>query len=260
MPGAEAARERQGNDQAFIVKRNPVPPARSKSRVVVIDDHPLLRDGLMKLLSAQDDLDCCGEADNVADAKRVVVAQKPDLMLLDLRLKSGDSLDLIKTLKVESPEMKILVISQHDEMLFAERALRAGASGYVMKENATDEILAAVRCVLSGELYFSHRVGEAAVRRSLIAKPEASRAGIERLSDRELQVFQLIGASFSTREIATQFNLSIKTIEAHRENIKQKLSLRDAGELSRFAQNWAAENLMPREGSVLGAKSARKRS
>jgi DNA-binding NarL/FixJ family response regulator len=219
-----------------------------------VDDHPLLRDGIMKLLSAQDHLESCGEADNVADAKRLVVSQKPDLMLLDLRLKSGDSLDLIKTLKVESPKLKILVISQHDEMLFAERALRAGASGYVMKENATDEILTAVRCVIAGELYFSHRVGEAAVRRSLTVKPEASRAGIERLSDRELQVFQLIGASFSTREIASQFNLSIKTIETHRENIKQKLSLQNAQELSRYAQNWATENLVPASGSGAAAR------
>jgi DNA-binding NarL/FixJ family response regulator len=223
---------------------------KSKARIVVVDDHPLLREGLTKLLSAQPDLQCCGEADNVADAKRLVVAQKPNLMLLDLRLKSGDSLDLIKTMKVEAPSLKILVISQHDEMLFAERALRAGASGYVMKENATDEILVAVRSVLGGELYFSHRVGAAAVRRSLAAKPEASRTGIERLSDRELQVFQLIGASFSTREIAEQFNLSIKTIETHRENLKQKLDLRDAAELNRYAQNWAAENLLPLDRSV----------
>jgi len=241
------------------VKNNKNQPAPSKWRFVVIDDHPLLRDGLTKLLSAQDDLDCCGEADNVADAKRVVTEKKPDLMLLDLRLKSGDSLDLIKTLKVEAPQVKILVISQHDEMLFAERALRAGASGYVMKENATNEILSAVRCVLKGELYFSHRVGEEAVRRSLIAKPEASRTGIERLSDRELQVFQLVGASYSTREIAAQFNLSIKTIETHRENIKQKLNLRDAAELNRYAQNWAADNLMPRGETALSSDRLRKR-
>lgn len=231
------------------MKRADASAVRNKTRFVVVDDHPLLRDGIMKLLSAQDGLQACGEADNVADAKRLVVSQKPDLMLLDLRLKSGDSLDLIKTLKVESPKLKILVISQHDEMLFAERALRAGASGYVMKENATDEILTAVRCVLAGELYFSHRIGEAAVRRSLTVKPEASRAGIERLSDRELQVFQLIGASFSTREIAAQFNLSIKTIETHRENIKQKLNLQNAKELTRYAQNWATENLLPTSGT-----------
>jgi DNA-binding NarL/FixJ family response regulator len=229
------------------MKRSGPSPRKAKARIIVVDDHPLLREGLMKLLGAQEDLECCGEADNVSDAKRLVVGQKPDLMLLDLRLKSGDSLDLIKTMKVEAADLKILVISQHDEMLFAERALRAGASGYVMKENATDEILAAVRCVVGGELYFSQRVGAAAVRRSLTAKPEASRSGIERLSDRELQVFQLIGASFSTREIAEQFNLSVKTIETHRENIKQKLDLRDAAELNRYAQTWAAENLLPNE-------------
>jgi DNA-binding NarL/FixJ family response regulator len=167
----------------------------------VVDDHPLLRDSLIKLVCSEKGIVCCGEADNVADAKRLVEETKPDLMLLDLRLKSGDALDLIKSMKVEQPELKILVISQHDEMLFAERALRAGASGYVMKENATEEIFAAVRRVLAGELYFSQQVGAAAVRRSLVAKPDASRAGIERLSDRELQVFQLIGASFSTREM-----------------------------------------------------------
>ena len=220
------------------------------ARFVVIDDHPLLRDSLIKLVCSEKDITCCGEADNVADAKRLVQETRPNLMLLDLRLKSGDALDLIKSMKVEQPDLKILVISQHDEMVFAERALRAGASGYVMKENATEEIFAAVRRVLAGELYFSQRVGAAAVRRSLVAKPEASRTGLERLSDRELQVFQLIGASFSTREIAEQFKLSIKTIETHRENIKQKLQLRDAAELSRCAESWAADNLLPAGDSV----------
>jgi DNA-binding NarL/FixJ family response regulator len=220
-------------------------PSRKGARLLVVDDHPLLRDSLIKLVCSEKDIVCCGEADNVADAKRLVEETKPDLMLLDLRLKSGDSLDLIKSMKVEQPELKILVISQQDEMVFAERALRAGASGYVMKENATEEIFAAVRRVLAGELYFSQQVGAAAVCRSLAAKPDASRTGIERLSDRELQVFQLIGASFSTREIAEQFNLSVKTIETHRENIKQKLQLRDAAELSRCAESWAADNLLP---------------
>jgi DNA-binding NarL/FixJ family response regulator len=222
----------------------PNQPSQS-ARILVVDDHPLLRESLIKLICSEQEIVCSGEADNVADAKRLVEGTKPDLMLLDLRLKSGDSLDLIKSMKVEQPELKILVISQHDEMLFAERALRAGASGYVMKENATEEILAAVKKVLSGELYFSQQVAAAAVRRSLVAKPDASRSGIERLSDRELQVFQLIGASFSTREIAEQFKLSIKTIETHRENIKQKLQLRDAAELTRRAESWAADNLLP---------------
>ena len=233
--------------------------SRLQARIIVVDDHPLLRDGLIKLLSAEKDLKFVGEADNVADARRLVAQAKPDLMLLDLRLKSGDSLDLIKSMKVEQPDLKILVVSQHDEMLFAERALRAGASGYVMKENATDEILTAMRNVLDGELYFSRRVGAAAVRRSLVAKPTASQAGVERLSDRELQVFQLIGASFTTREIAAQFNLSVKTIETHRENIKQKLQLRDAAELSRYAENWAADNMLPRDADS-GASPTRRGS
>lgn len=230
-------------------------PSCQGARFLVVDDHPLLRDSLIKLVCSEKDFVCCGEADNVADAKRLVQETRPDLMLLDLRLKSGDALDLIKSMKVEQPDLKILVISQHDEMVFAERALRAGASGYVMKENATEEIFAAVRRVLAGELYFSQRVGAAAVRRSLVAKEDASRTGLERLSDRELQVFQLIGASFSTREIAEQFNLSIKTIETHRENIKQKLQLRDAVELSRCAESWAADNLLPAGTSAVGTSS-----
>src|SRR6266487_1226341 len=169
---------------------------RPKAQIVVIDDHPVLRDGLMQLLGSQPDLECTGTAENTADARRLVAQSAPDLMILDLRLKSGDALDLIKSLRVEHPDLKVLVLSQYDEMLFAERVLRAGASGYVMKENATEEILNAVRKVLAGEIYFSEKVGASFVRRSLAQKPDSSRVGVERLSDRELQVFQLIGACF----------------------------------------------------------------
>jgi DNA-binding NarL/FixJ family response regulator len=168
-------------------------------------------------------------------------------MVLDLRLKGGDTLDFIKTLRVECPEVKVLVLSQYDELVFAERALRAGASGYIMKENTTNEVLRAVRKVLAGELYFSDRVAAAVVQRTLREKPFPSRAGIERLSDREMQVFQLLGAAYSPREIAEQFHLSRKTIETHCEKIKHKLSLYTAAELKRFARQWAAENLSPSE-------------
>lgn len=219
--------------------------ARRKARIVVIDDHPLLRDGLIQLVCSQPDLECTGAADNTADAKRLVAQSTPDLMILDLRLKSGDTLDLIKSLRVEHPDLKVLVLSQYDEMLFAERVLRAGASGYVMKENATEEVLNAVRKVLADEIYFSEKIGASFVRRSLAQKPDSSRVGVERLSDRELQVFQLIGASYSTREIASQFHLSVKTVETHRENIKSKLNLQSAAELNAFARNWAHENLHP---------------
>lgn len=218
-----------------------------KSRVVVIEDHPVLCEGLRQLINNQPDLACVGIAYNTSDAKRLVEECKPDLMVLDLRLKGGDALDLIKTLRVEHPQVKVLVLSQYDELIFAERALRAGAFGYIMKENTTDEILRALRKVLAGELYFSERVASAIVRRTLREKPIPSRDGIEILSDREMQVFQLLGASYSSREIAEQFHLSRKTIETHCEKIKHKLSLPTAAELKKFARRWAVENMMPSE-------------
>src|SRR5437667_3697622 len=160
-------------------------------------------------------------------------------MLLDLRLKGGDALELLKSLRVEHPEVKVLVLSQYDELSLAERALRAGASGYIMKENATDEVLRALRKVLTGDLYFSERVAAAVMQRMLREKPIASRDGVERLSDREMQVFQLLGASYSPREIAEQFHLSRKTIETHCEQIKHKVSLYNEDELKPFARRWA---------------------
>ena len=207
----------------------------------------MLCDGLKQLIDSQSDLTCVGVADNTLDAKRLAEECQPDLMVLDLRLKAGDALDFIKTLRVECPVVKVLVLSQYDELIFAERALRAGASGYIMKENATDEVLRAVRKVLTGELYFSERVATAIVQRTLREKSVPSSAGIERLSDREMQVFQLLGAAYSPREIAEQFHLSRKTIETHCEKIKHKLSLYTAAELKRFARQWAVENLSPSE-------------
>ena len=223
----------------------PKEKSHKKSRTVVVEDHPVLCDGLKQLINNQPDLDCVGVANNISDAKRLVEQCKPDLMVLDLRLKGGDALDFIKTLRVEHSEVKVLVLSQYDELIFAERALRAGASGYIMKENATDEVLRAMRKVLAGELYFSERVASAIVQRSLREKSVSSREGVERLSDRELQVFQLLGASYSPREIAEQFHLSRKTIETHCEKIKHKLSLHTAAELKRFARTWTTENLEP---------------
>ena len=218
-----------------------------KSRIVVVEDHPVVCAGLMQLIGSQADLSCIATAEDTAAAKRLVEECEPDLLLLDLRLKSGDSLELIKSMRVEHPGVKVLVLSQYDELMFAERALRAGASGYIMKENATDEVLRAVRKVLAGELYFSERVAAAVVQRTLREKPSASRIGVESLSDREMQVFQLLGASYSAREIAEQFHLSRKTVETHCEKIKHKLSLDSAAELREFARKWAAENLTPSE-------------
>jgi len=227
------------------------PQAQRKSRVIVIEDHPLLCDGLKQLIGSQPDLTCIGVADNTADAKRLVEKCKPDLLLLDLRLKGGDALELIKSVRIEHPGVKVLVLSQYDELIFAERALRAGASGYIMKENATDEVLRALRRVLAGELYFSERVAAAVVQRTLREKPSGGRVGVESLSDREMQVFQLLGASYSARQIAEQFHLSRKTVESHCEKIKHKLSLHSAAEVKHFARKWVAENLGPVEPRVL---------
>lgn len=232
---------------------NAITPTEKKSSVVIIEDHPVLCDGLKQLINRQPDLVCVGVGDDISSAKRLVEECNPDLMMLDLRLKGGDGLNLIKTLRVECPQVRVLVLSQYDELIFAERALRAGASGYIMKENATDEVLRAVRKVLAGELYFSERVGEAIVQRTLREKPDGSRPDVERLSDREMQVFQLLGVAYSPREIAEQFQLSRKTIETHCEKIKHKLSLFTAGELKRFARQWATENLTPSDPWVVSS-------
>ena len=226
---------------------NAIVQTERKSHVLIVDAQPVLCDGLKQLIDRQPDLICVGVANNPLDAKQLVEECKPDLMLLDLRLKHGDALDFIKTLRVEYPEVKVLVLSQYDELIFAERALRAGASGYIMKENTTDEVLRAMRKVLAGELYFSERVAAALVQRTLREKPIASGNGVERLSDREMQVFQLLGAAYSAPEIAAQFHLSRKTVETHCEKIKHKLSLKTAAELKRFARQWAAEKLGPSE-------------
>src|SRR5436189_6270958 len=217
----------------------PKAEAPRKSRVVVIEDHPVLCDALKQLIDGQPDLTRVGVADSTSDAKRLVEQCKPDLMVLDLRLKAGDALDLVKSLRVEQPGLKVLVLSQYDELIFAERALRAGAFGYIMKENATDEVLRALRKVLAGELYFSERVAVAVVQRTLREKPSASRAGIELLSDRELQVFQLLGASYSAGEIARQFHLSGKTVEPNCGKIKHKLGRTKAADPRQLPQKWA---------------------
>ena len=226
-----------------------------KSRAVVVEDHPVLCEGLRQLIDKQPDLVCVGIAYNTSDAKRLVEQSKPHLVILDMRLKGGDTLDLIKTIRFEHPEVKVLVLSQFDELLFAERVLRAGASGYIMKENATDEIVRAIRKVLAGELYFSDRVASAIMQRTLREKPELSRASIDILSDREMQVFQLLGAAYTPREIADEFHLSRKTIETHCEKIKHKLSLNNAAELKKFAHKWATEHMTPSEPWVSGSSN-----
>lgn len=209
-----------------------------KTRVLVVDDHPVLRQGLIQLLDRQSDLTVCGEADSVSSAHAAVKRCRPDLLLLDLRLGSGDSIEFIKSLRNGYNDLQILVVSQHDESVFAERCLRAGADGYIIKQEASEEVLVAIRTVLAGECYISRKIAARVPGQTGTHPRFEENASIAGLSDRELYVFQLLGSGMSTREIATLSSLSMKTIESYRENIKHKLGIKDREGLVERARNW----------------------
>jgi DNA-binding NarL/FixJ family response regulator len=214
-----------------------------KSRIFVVDDHPVIREGLIRLINKQADLVSCGEAGTIKEAQIAVAKHKPDLVILDLRLKGADGLDLIKSLKSQVPALRILVLSQYDAPLYVERALRAGALGYVIKEQAADEVLAAIRMVLAGQVYLNRTISGLLLHKLVGTPSKPYTASVEDLSDRELHVLQLLGAGMSTREIAVELKLSFKTIEAHRENIKRKLGLHGATALIHYATHWAREQI-----------------
>jgi DNA-binding NarL/FixJ family response regulator len=220
-----------------------VATAASKIRILVVDDHPIVRSGLSRLINQQGDLICCGEAGTPAEAQEAVTRLKPDLVIMDLRLKGGDGLELIKTLKAQIPELSMLVLSQYEAPFYVERALRAGALGYVVKEQAAEELLSAIRSVLAGEVYLTRAMAARLLHTFIGVAPGAPPTGVERLTDRELQVLHLLGAGMSTRKIAAELNLSFKTIETHRENIKRKLGVRDAAGLILYATEWAREQV-----------------
>jgi DNA-binding NarL/FixJ family response regulator len=218
--------------------------ARSMSRrddkvpILVVDGHPIFRQGLIQLIDNEVDMMVSGEAGDVATAKQMLEARNADLVLLELRLGSGDVFELIKGWKGRYPKLRVLILSAYDEALYAERALRAGAAGYVMKEEDPQETLNAIRTVLAGELYLSHRMASCLLHKLIQAKPAARDGQVEGLSDRELQVFRMLGTGLGSRKIGDDLHLSIKTIETYRENIKHKLGLRNAAELIRIATQW----------------------
>lgn len=214
----------------------------TKAKILVVDDHPMVRDGLIRLIDQQEDLVCCGEAATVAETHQAVETLKPDLVVLDLRLKGGDGLELIKSLKSGYSHLRILILSQYDAPIYVERAMRAGAMGYLIKEQAAEEVLKAIRTVLSGEVYLSRAMATVLLRKIVAPNPKNSQ-GAEPLTDRELHVFQLLGAGLSTREIATELNLSFKTVETHRENIKRKLNIRGASALVHAATEWSRQQV-----------------
>lgn len=211
-------------------------------RILIVDDHPLVREGLIGLISAQPDFSVCGEASGVADARRVAATTRPDVAIIDLTLSDGSGIDLIKEFKAAWPEMKLLVVSMHDESLFAERVLRAGAVGFVSKQEASRTIVQAIHTILERKLYLSPTLTELVVQRAFIPGVDVRRPLVDRLTDREMEVFQLIGQGLSSRQVAVKLDVSPKTVETHREHIKEKLELATGAELTRHAVQWVLEN------------------
>jgi DNA-binding NarL/FixJ family response regulator len=206
-------------------------------RVLVVDDHPFFRAGIVRWLNEQPTLACCGEAPSVAAARRAVAGLQPDIILLDLRLGDGDGLDLARELSETHPAARIIVVSQNDEKAYAHRALRAGARAYIMKSEATEVVLTAIQTVLRGDIYLSRRA-DARLLQNLFPDPASKGQELARLSDRELQVFQLIGVGCAPREIADRLKISPKTVDTYREHLKNKLSLPDGAALLRMATLW----------------------
>lgn len=219
-----------------MVLTNTTPAARLvKRRILLVDDHPILRESFGQLINLEEELEVCGQAEDAAGAMGQLAAELPDLLIVDIELRGCNGIELIKCVKAKYPTLPILALSVHDELLYAERALRAGASGYVMKQAAIGEVMAALRQVLRGERYLSPRM-QARLLDQLNQGPLASsRSDLECLTDRELEIFQLIGAGHRTREIAGRLGLSVKTVETHRAHIIEKLQLRDTVELIRYA-------------------------
>ena len=205
----------------------------------LVDDHPLVREHLTALLQAQADLEVCGEAEDAPTAMSLIAQRAPDLVILDILLKRSSGLELIKQVKELWPKLPVLVLSMHDEMLYAERSLRAGALGYITKEEATVNILSAVRRVLSGQVYLSERMAGRMMKRMVGANTVAElRSPLEVLTDRELEVFQMLGRGLGTRQIAEELRLGIKTVESYRARIKEKLQLADGNQLLQQAIQW----------------------
>ncbi|MCF7928381.1 MAG: response regulator transcription factor [Spirochaetales bacterium] len=208
------------------------------TKIVLVEDHPIVRQGIARLIEREDDLTVCGEAEEAGRALELLDECRPDLAVVDLSLKESSGLELIKDLHIRMPDLLILVVSLHDERLYAERVIRSGARGYVMKDEATERILEAIRVVLSGDIYVSEPIRKQLLRKQL--QPEAEKSGqvYDLLSDRELEIFRLIGEGCDTKTIAERLALSAKTVDTYKSHLKQKLHLESSTELIHRAVNW----------------------
>lgn len=220
------------------VSAAPSAPPQQRKKILLVDDHPVMRAGLGQLIDRQPDMVVCGEAGNPTEAFQQLAKTRPHLVLTDLTMPGRSGLEFIKDLRAAHADVVILVISMHDEGVYAERVLRAGARGYIMKEAGGENLLAAIRQVLRGEVYVSPRMSARILNALSAGRPRGSHSPIEQLTDREFEIFQLIGHGRSTRDIAAQLHLSPKTVDVHRSHIKGKLALRDTTALIRHAVRW----------------------
>jgi DNA-binding NarL/FixJ family response regulator len=214
-----------------------------KSRILIVDDHPLFRHGIADLINAEPDLEVCGEADNAPAALDVIRTHAPDLVTIDISLRGANGIELLKSIKAEHARLPVLVLSMHDESLYALRSLRAGARGYIMKQEALDRVMSAIRQVLRGDLYVSPSMSGRMIEEFVQGSTGGSSIA-DKLTDRELEIMQLIGQGHGVQQIAQELNLSAKTVETHRAHIKEKLNFQTARELARFAVQWVDQQVV----------------
>ena len=210
----------------------------AKSAIFIVDDHPIVRQGLALLINREPDLAVCGDAEEAGAALRLIEAMKPDLVVVDISLNGPDGLDLLKNIRAHDPDLPVLMLSMLDELLYAERALRAGANGYIMKQEATEKVLVAIRRILGGGIYVSDRMANKMLHRFVGDAASSDRPPIAELTDRELEVFRLIGDGHGTRQIAEELHISVKTVESYQAHIKEKLLLKNSRELVQRAIQW----------------------
>ena len=215
-------------------------PVNTKTRIVIVDDHPIVRQGLAQLIEHEEDIVVSGQAEDAYEAMKTIREIKPDMVTVDISLKETNGIELIKNIKSIYPDLPVLALSMHDESLYAERALRAGARGYIMKQEATDAVVIAIRKVLKGQVYVSEAMASKMMTKMVGARPTQGQSPIDCLSDRELEVFLLIGRGHATRQISRELHLSVKTIETYRAHLKEKLNLADAAELLQYAIEWVS--------------------
>jgi DNA-binding NarL/FixJ family response regulator len=209
-----------------------------RCRVLLIDDHPIIRQGLALLIDREPDLCVCGEAEGAHTAFHAITTLRPDLVVLDISLNGPDGLDVLKEIRMKTANLPVLILSMHDETIYAERAMRAGANGYIMKQEATEKVLVAIRRILQGEVYLSDRLTSSMLQQYVRGASSSKSSPLLNLTDRELEVFRLIGEGHATRQIAYELHLSVKTIESYQAHIKEKLALRNARELVQHAIEW----------------------